>query len=161
MNKPNALQRLIHRIAMLRPVTDFFSTRMHRIDGVALKLTRGKWTVSSLVGWPIIQLTTTGARTGKQYTLPLIGLMDGEKIALVASSFGREHYPGWYYNLKANPRCVVQFRGNSSEYMARETEGTEYDRYWSMALDYYKGYDLYKERASHRRIPVMVLEKAG
>lgn len=156
--KPNALQKLIHLFIMQRPVTAFFASTMHHIDGIALKLTNGKYTISEIGGWPIIQLTTTGAKTGKLYASPLIGLIDGEKIGLVASSFGRERNPGWYYNLKAFPECEVLFQGRSAKYIAREIEGNEREKYWQMAVSYYKGYELYKTRAAPRKIPIMLLE---
>ena len=158
--KPNAFQKLIHRFSMLRPVSSFFARKMHRIDGWVLKLTNGKYTLSEIAGWPIVQVTTIGAKTGKSYTLPLVGLSDGEKIALIASSFGRQHNPGWYYNLKAFPECDAQFNGRSGKYVARETHGEEREKYWQMAVSCYKGYELYKVRAAHRQIPVMVLEPA-
>jgi deazaflavin-dependent oxidoreductase (nitroreductase family) len=158
IRKPNAIQKLIHRFFMLRLVTAFFAPRAHRIDKVLLKLTGGKFTASELLGWNIIQLTTIGARTGEPRTLPLIGMFDGEKIALVASSFGRKRNPAWYHNLKANPECEVQFHGRSGRYAAREAVGDEYEQYWQLAVSYYAGYEKYKQRSAHRHIPVLVLE---
>lgn len=155
---PNLLQKAIHRIAMLPPVTAFFATRMHHMDLAVLKWSSGRYTFSEIFGWPIIFLTTTGAKTGRRLTQPLIGIFDGERIALIASSFGRTHNPGWYYNLKAHPQCEVQFRGRTSTYLAREAAGPEREALWQLALTYYQGYDAYKERASHRVIPVMILE---
>jgi len=84
--------------------------------------------------------------------------VDRNSIALIASSFGRAHNPGWYYNLKANPECDVLFKGRLGKYVARETSGDEYDHYWKIAVSYYAGYEKYKERAAPRHIPVMVLE---
>lgn len=156
--KPNALQKLIHRFVMWRPVTAFFAPRVHRLDKTLLKLTKGKFTLSEILGWNIIQLTTLGAKTGQPRSMPLIGLLDGEKIALIASSFGRKHNPAWYYNLKAHPECNVQSSNGTGTYIAREAEGDEYKKYWQLGLSYYEGYEKYKERASHRHIPVMVLE---
>jgi deazaflavin-dependent oxidoreductase (nitroreductase family) len=158
IRKPNAIQKLIHRFFMLRLVTAFFAPWAHRIDKVLLKLTRGNFTASEILGWNIIQLTTIGARTGEPRTMPLIGIFDGKKIALVASSFGRERNPGWYYNLKAHPECEVHFNGRSGRYAARETLGDEYERYWQLAVSCYTGYEKYKQRAAHRHIPVVVLE---
>lgn len=158
MRRPNALQRLIHRLVMLRPITAFFAPRLHRLDGFILKLTKEKHTVSELMGWNIIQLHTIGAKTGNPHTSPLIGVMDREKIALIASSFGRRHNPGWYYNLKKNPACSIHLNGRSGNYMARETDGEERERYWQMAVSYYAGYEKYRERTAPRRIPVMLLE---
>ena len=158
IRKPNVLQKLIHRFVMWRPVTAFFAPRVHRLDKTILKLTRGKFTLSEILGWNIIQLTTLGAKTGQPRTMPLIGLFDGEKIALIASSFGRKHNPAWYYNLKAHPECQVQSSQRTGAYIARETEGDEYKKYWQLGVSYYEGYEKYKERASHRHIPVMLLE---
>ncbi len=158
IRKQNAVQRFILRVAMMRPVTAFFANKLHHIDGMVLKLTKGKHAISEIVGWSVIQVTTIGAKTGKTYTLPLLGLFDGDKIALIASSFGRQHNPGWYYNLRAHPECKVHFKGRTKTYIARETDGDEREKYWQMGVSYYKGYDAYKIRVFHRMIPVLVLE---
>lgn len=158
IRKPNVLQKLIHRFVMWRPVTTFIAPRAHQMDKIILKLTKGRFTLSEIFGWDIIQLTTIGAKTGQPRTMPLIGLLDGEKIALIASSFGRKHNPAWYYNLKAHPECQVQSSNGTGTYIARETEGDEYKKYWQLGVSYYEGYEKYKERASHRHIPVMLLE---
>jgi F420H(2)-dependent quinone reductase len=158
IHRPNALQKLLHRFFMLRPVTDFFAPRVHKLDNAFLKLTGGRFSAVEILGWNIIQLTTIGAKTNQPRTIPLVGIFDHGKIALIASSFGREHNPGWYYNLKANPECAVFFKGKSAKYIAREAAGDERARYFQMAVSEYGGYQLYKERAAHRHIPVMVLE---
>lgn len=143
---------------MIRLVTAFFAPFIHNVDQAVLKLTKGKYTISEFAGWNIVQLTTIGARTNQPRTMPLVGVFDNEKIALIASSFGRNHNPGWYYNLKANPYCHVTFKGKSREYVARETESAEREKYFQMAVAQYAGYQKYRERAVHRHIPVMVLE---
>ena len=156
--RPNAFQKLIHRFLMLRPVSVFLSKTLYRVDNFLLWGTKGKLTVTRIVGLPIIQLTTKGAKTDKLRTMPLLSLPDGEKIALIASFFGGKHNPGWYYNLKANPECEVQMKGESRKYLARETFDEERERYFQMGISYYTGYANYRERAAHRHIPVMVLE---
>ena len=155
--RPNAFQKLLHRFFMLRPVTAFFAPWTHQLDGIILKLTKGKYAASEILGWNIIQLTTIGAKTNQARTMPLVGLFDGDKIALIASSLGREHNPGWYYNLKKNPECEIKWKDRSSKYLAREAEGDERDKYWQLALSYYAGYEKYEERAG-RKIPVIVLK---
>jgi deazaflavin-dependent oxidoreductase (nitroreductase family) len=159
IKRPNAFQKQIHRIAMLRPVTAFFAPWLHRLDKAILKWTRGKFAVSQIVGWPIILLTTIGAKTNQPRTIPLVGLFDNQKIGLIASSLGRKHNPGWYYNLKAHPECEVDFHGRSAKYIARESSGEEYDWFWKLGLSFYAGYEKYKQRAAHRHIPIMVLER--
>ena len=156
--KPNLFQKFIHRFLMMRWVSAFLAVNLHRMDAVMLKLSHGRHTVTEIVGLPIIQITTIGAKSGEPRTMPLVSLFDGEKIALIGSNFGRQHNPGWYYNLKANPQCTVQVNGREQKFIARKTEGEEREKYWQMAVSYYKGYDLYKVRAAHRQIPVIILE---
>ena len=158
MKKPTTIQKFIHRFFMLKPVTAFFATRTHLLDEFVLKLTGGRSTLSELLGWNIIQLVSTGAKTGNQHTSFLIGIIDGEKIAVIGSNFGRKPNPGWYYNMKKYPACEVRLNGKAGNYLARELEGEEREAYWSMAVALYAGYEKYKQRASHRRIPVMLLE---
>jgi deazaflavin-dependent oxidoreductase (nitroreductase family) len=155
---PNAFQRSIHRILMLRPVSAILSVILHHVDAVVLYVTHGRNTLTEIVGLPVIQLFTKGAKTGKRRVIPLGAIPDGEKLILVASSFGRPRHPAWYYNLKANPECKVNVHGRLATYRAREAQGEERERYWQMALAYYAGYEVYRGRAGRRVIPVMVLE---
>ena len=156
--KPNAFQKLIHRFLMIRALSSFFSVVLHRADSLVLRLTKGKHTITEMIGLPVIQLTTIGAKSGQPRTMPLVSLFDGEKIALIGSNFGGKTNPGWYYNLKANPKCTVEVNGSAVEYVARQAEGAEREKYWDMAVSYYKGYEKYEIRAAHRVIPVMILE---
>jgi deazaflavin-dependent oxidoreductase (nitroreductase family) len=158
IRKPNAFQKQLHHIVMLRPVTAFFAPRLHLLDKVVLKWTHGRHTAAEILGWNIVQLTTIGAKTKQRHSTPLVGIFDQEKIALVASSFGRKHNPGWYYNLKAHPECDVSFNGEPKKYVAREIMGEEYEHYWQLANSFYEGYEKYKQRAAHRHIPIMLLE---
>ncbi len=155
---PNAFQRLLHRIVSIRPLVPFFAKYMHVLDFYTIQITGGKHTLSELAGWTIIQLTTTGAKTGQRRTVPLLAGVEGNRIAVIASSFGREHNPGWYYNLKAHPECNVVYKGKSLAYVAREVKGDEYDKYWNLVSSNYVGYEKYRKRAAHRHIPVMLLE---
>jgi len=92
--------------------------------------------------------------------MPLVSLFDGEKIALIGSNFGRQRNPGWYYNLKKHPQCTALVDGRVQNYLARETQNEEREKYWNMAVSVYKGCELYRIRAAHRHIPVMILEPA-
>jgi deazaflavin-dependent oxidoreductase (nitroreductase family) len=151
-------QRILQQFLALQPVSWLMARILHHADTLLLRLSRGKLAFTRLSGLPVIELTATGAKSGKRRTLPLAGLPDGEKIILVASNFGQRQYPGWYYNLKANPECTVTKDGCTRVYIAREAGGQEYERYFEVAVSYYVGYAAYKHMAKHRKIPVMVLE---
>ena len=157
--KPNILQKLVLRIYMQPAFATFWPAVQHRLDALVFRFTKGKYSLTEILGGiSIIQLTTTGAKTGQIRTMPLVCLFDGEKIVLIASNFGQARNPSWYYNLKANPKCQVEWKGTLREYVAHEAQGEERERYWNIAVSYYKGYELYRIRAAHRHIPVMVLE---
>jgi F420H(2)-dependent quinone reductase len=156
---PNIFQRILLYFFMQRPITASITPILHRVDGFFWKISGGRLFFSSkLVGIPAFRITSIGAKSKQPRNLVLYGFSEDEKIALIASNFGRPHNPSWYYNLKANPQCQVEWKGASHEYIARESQGEEREKYWNMAVSYYKGYALYQIRAAHRRIPVMILE---
>jgi deazaflavin-dependent oxidoreductase (nitroreductase family) len=158
-SRPNFFQRGLLWFFMQKPVSVAITPTLHRVDGFFLKLSSGRFFFSSkLVGIPAFKITTIGAKSNQPRTLLIFGFSEGENIALIASNFGQERNPSWYYNLKANPKCQVEWHGNLREYVAREAEGEEREKYWNMAVSYYKGYELYRIRAAHRQIPVMILE---
>src|ERR1700752_4427978 len=51
-------------------------------------------------GAKTLLLTTTGRKTGKQSTTPLIYENDGDHYVIVASKGGAPEDPGWYLNLQ-------------------------------------------------------------
>lgn len=159
MNKrPNALQKFLHRFAMLKPVSAFLAKTLHFFDRMAFALTGGKFGFAELLGLPMLELTSVGAKSGQPRTMPLAAYREGDSFALIGSNFGRRNHPGWYYNLKANPRCIVRVGGEKQDCIARELFGQERENYWRIAVSYYAGYEKYRERASHRQIPVFLLE---
>jgi deazaflavin-dependent oxidoreductase (nitroreductase family) len=151
-------QRILHQFLALRPVTWLMARLLHHADALMLRLSGGKLTFAQFSGLPIIELTATGAKSGKQRTLPLTGLPDGDKYVLIASNYGQAHHPAWYHNLKANPECLVKKDGREGVYIAREADKQENEYYYDLAISYYIGYAAYKQRAKNRKIPVMVLE---
>lgn len=154
-------QSLVQRFAASRFGSWFGSVALHHLDGFLLKLTRGRSTMTRIVsGLPVVILTTVGAKSELPRTVPLLCIRDDEDptiFALIATNWGQAHYPGWYFNLKANPRakCVIASQGG--EYVAHEANGEEYDRFWRYAVKMYAGYSRYKERAGNRSVPIMVM----
>jgi deazaflavin-dependent oxidoreductase (nitroreductase family) len=129
------------------------------LDRMVYRLTRGRSTASSwLAGVEIAMLTTTGARTGKPRTLPVLGLPDGENIILIASNFGRSRNPAWYYNLRANPKATIVASGLSRELVARELRGSERERCYRRGEEIFPGFIQYRRWEPERQIPVVMLE---
>jgi deazaflavin-dependent oxidoreductase (nitroreductase family) len=148
-------ERLMEPIAASRPGAWLYIHVFCRIDPLLLRATGGRLSIS--VGWPILLLTHTGARSGKRRRTALLYTADGENIVVVASRGGAARNPAWYHNLRANPRCSVLARGRNGDYDARVLEGAERQHAWALANDLYAGYTAYQGRTA-RRIPVLVLE---
>jgi deazaflavin-dependent oxidoreductase (nitroreductase family) len=75
-----------------------------------------------MMGFPIILLTTTGARTGQERTHVLGGFPDGEEAWLVvASKSGAATHPAWFINLAKNPDQVWIEVGNRKLRAAAES----------------------------------------
>ena len=72
------------------------------------RLTRGR--ALGQFELPVLLLTTTGRRSEKQRTIPLLYLEEGGTLLVVASMGGAPSNPGWYHNLVANPTVEVQTR---------------------------------------------------
>jgi deazaflavin-dependent oxidoreductase (nitroreductase family) len=145
--------------ARQRPMTWFLVNVGNKIDPMLMRATRGR--VKSTVSAPTVLLTHTGARSGKRRTTPLAYFTDGDDVILIASAGGAPRHPAWFRNLMANPEIELWARGSGGRYRAREAEGEERERLWKLATDYYPGFASYQERATERRIPVVVCSPAG
>ncbi|OAN47245.1 hypothetical protein A6A03_00425 [Chloroflexus islandicus] len=149
-------QLIIARLSATRPGAWFVRTCVQPLDRLVLRVTGGRMGVVSLV-YPTLVLITTGARSGVQRRTPLLFLPDGNRVVLVASNFGRDRHPGWYYNLRANPQAQVNIYGHTFTCWAREATGIEYLELWKRAVRYYPGFAVYARRAG-RTVPIMVLD---
>lgn len=159
--KQGSLQASIQALSSTAVGAWLLARVLRYLDRFALRLSGGRRTLTSmLAGLPVVQVTTTGARTGKPRTSALVPIRDRsnpERFALVASNFGQHHFPAWYFNLKKNPRAVCSVDGQTRNYVANEAGGDEYERFSKYATETYAGYALYRQRAG-RRIPIMVME---
>jgi len=105
---------------------------------------------------PILLLTTTGRKTGRPRTTPLLYVTDGENIVVVASNAGRPRHPLWWLNLEKNPEAEVQVRNKKRRVKAVEASGEERERLWRLAVGMYPEYEEFQKTAN-RQIPVVVL----
>jgi deazaflavin-dependent oxidoreductase (nitroreductase family) len=139
----------------------FLASIAHRLDRPLLQLSRGRVALTTLLtGLPVLLLITTGARSGRPRSFPLLALPDDGGFILVASNFGRPRHPAWYHNLRRHPQALVILDGRTTPYLAHELAGAERERCWQRAVALYPGYALYAARAGGRRIPVLRLTPA-
>jgi deazaflavin-dependent oxidoreductase (nitroreductase family) len=154
----NAFRRFMRVAGAWKPVAWVLSRTLHHLDAVVYRFTGGRSTfVSWITGMPVVMLTTTGAKSDRRHTCPLVGLPDGDRLVLIASNYGQHRNPAWYYNLRANPRATICFDGVTRDVVARELEGEERAREYERGIEVYPGWTTYRKRAAHRRIPVLEL----
>jgi proline iminopeptidase len=110
-------------------------------------------------GSSILLLTTTGRRSGKEITTPLIYDLDGDAPVIVASKGGAPDDPGWFKNLAQTPEVGVQIKGDRFAARARIAEGEERERLWKLMNEVWPHYDEYAAKTD-REIPVVVLERS-
>ena len=58
--------------------------------------------------WPVLLLTTTGAKSGQPRVTPLNYTTDGERLVVIASKGGSPTHPDWYRNLVAHPEVTIE-----------------------------------------------------
>jgi deazaflavin-dependent oxidoreductase (nitroreductase family) len=105
----------------------------------------------------MVLITTTGARTGKQRTNPLVYLPDGERVVVFASKGGAPTNPDWFYNLRANPIVTVEVGTDKYEARAVVVEGEERDRLYAEQVKRFPAFGDYQVNTT-RKIPVIALE---
>jgi deazaflavin-dependent oxidoreductase (nitroreductase family) len=105
--------------------------------------------------FPVLLLTTTGARTGRPTTVPLgFAVDDRGRVFVMASKAGAPQHPAWFHNLRANPSVTVELGARSFAARAVVTAGEERDRLYAMISDGAAEY----EKNTDRVFPVVVLE---
>lgn len=107
---------------------------------------------------PTLLLTTTGRKSGRRISMPLIYGVDADRYVIVGSKGGAPEHPAWYLNLLANPEVDVQVAARKFHAVARTVTGEERQRLWRMMTEVYPPYPDYQKRTP-REIPVVVLEE--
>jgi deazaflavin-dependent oxidoreductase (nitroreductase family) len=110
-------------------------------------------------GVPTLLLTTTGRRSGRSFTTPLIYGRQGDVYIVVASKGGAPRHPDWYMNLSENPEVGVQVAADRFTAQARTAGPDEKPAVWATMAEIWPEYDLYQTRTS-REIPVVILERS-
>ena len=108
-------------------------------------------------GAPIVIVHTNGAKSGAERLNPLVALIDGDRLYVIASKGGAPHHPDWYYNLKANPRVSVEQLTDTFDATAVEVDDeAERSRLYDLQITRFPSFGDYKKMTT-RRIPVIEL----
>jgi deazaflavin-dependent oxidoreductase (nitroreductase family) len=100
-----------------------------RMQISAYRRSGGTNRMSRMMGFPVVLLTTRGARSGESRTIALGGFADGDDAWLVvASNGGAARHPAWFSNMVKHPDDIwlevgkrkVKVSGESLKGAARE-----------------------------------------
>jgi len=109
-------------------------------------------------GAPLVLITTTGAKSGKRRTTPIVYTTDGDAVVIIASKGGSPTSPDWFHNLVANPEVKVELATETFQAKARVAEEPEREELYRAQAALMPNFAEY-EKATTRKIPVVVLER--
>jgi deazaflavin-dependent oxidoreductase (nitroreductase family) len=110
-------------------------------------------------GAPMILVTMTGAKSGRELCSPLVHSIDGGDPIIIASKAGAPEHPNWYYNLVANPQVTIEIGTEKWEGTAHLTEGDERRRLFDAQAAAMPQFAEYEKNAAPREIPVFRITK--
>ncbi len=122
------------------------------------QLSRGR-VGATLKGARIVLLHHSGARTGKHRVSPVMGMLDGDRVVIVASKGGVDSNPAWYHNLVAHPDTVVEVGAERRNVHAHVADAGERDQLWPKLVEFFPDFGEYATYTD-RLIPVVVLDPA-
>ena len=109
-------------------------------------------------GMPVVILTTTGRKSGKERATVLTSpLQDGDRVVLVASYGGDDRNPAWFLNLRDNPDVELEMKGTKRAMLAHVASADERADLWPQVVSAYKGYGQYQTK-TEREIPLVILD---
>lgn len=111
-------------------------------------------------GFPLLLLTSTGAKSGAQRVNPVAYFDIDDKIYIVGSAAGRENNPAWVHNIRAHPEVTVEIGSQAPRpATARELPRAERDSVYRIVVERAPGFGEYEQRTD-RVIPVFELVTA-
>jgi len=138
--------------------SDMTLKTMNAVHRVLLAVSFGKlgW---SAAGMPVLELTTTGRRSGRPRSVMLTSpVQEGSTLVVVASRGGDDVHPGWYHNICDCPDVEVAVGGKPKQPMrARVATPDERARLWPIVASKYKNYAQYQTKTD-REIPLVLLD---
>ena len=138
--------------ALARPV-------MAPVDRALYRLSRGRVSIGGAVA-PVLLLTTTGRRSGKPRTTPLIYIRDGADFVVSSEDFGQDRPAAWRLNLVADGRAIIQVRDEVIRCRGELLSDAEAERYWGRLTEVWPAHETYRRRSGQRHTFILRAERA-
>lgn len=108
---------------------------------------------------PVVILHTIGARSGRVHEIPLVVVLEGDEMRVFATAAGSTEHPGWYFNLKAQPRITIEYGTESFTADVVELGEAEARRKLQEQASAAPQFADYVASAAPRRIPVFSITR--
>jgi len=108
----------------------------------------------------VLLLTTTGRKSGKQRTVPLVYIRDGSAYMITASAGGADKHPGWFFNVRGNPQATIEVKDKRISVVAEVAGPEKKPELWARLVEVAPGFAGYQKRTS-RDIPMVILHPVG
>jgi deazaflavin-dependent oxidoreductase (nitroreductase family) len=159
--RANLFHRGVHAFASTRAGAWTFSKLLRHADDLIGRVSKGRTSAPELLaGLPVLDITTTGRRSGEPRRTHLIAVPYADTLALLGTNFGQRSTPAWVLNLEADPRLTVTHHGVTLGAVARPATPTEQADVLTALAGVYSGYLKYQTRIAHRRLRVFLLQPA-
>jgi deazaflavin-dependent oxidoreductase (nitroreductase family) len=130
------------------------------VSGVHVALFRatGGRLGGSMRGGKVLLLTTTGHKSGKERTVPVMQFDDDGRRFVIASAAGSTEHPAWFKNLAKRPEVTVELPGQRYVARAEVLGGAARAAMWKKIVERAPDFAAYEKKAGTREIPVVELK---
>ena|SRR2546428_7229560 len=104
----------------------------------------------------ILELTTTGRKSGQPRNVSLIYFKSGSAYVVAASNAGRDQHPEWYFNLRSNPQALLRIKKQRIKAVAEVAPPEQRKLLWEQLVAASPMFARY-EKSTHREIPMILL----
>jgi deazaflavin-dependent oxidoreductase (nitroreductase family) len=124
--------------------------------------TGGKNRMSTMMKFPIVLVTTKGAKSGEERTATLGGFADGDEAWLiVASAGGAARHPAWFNNMVKHPDDIwLEVGSRKMKVQGHSLSGSEREEALGRIAAFSAQYGKYPTKTD-REIPVVRLTRVS
>jgi deazaflavin-dependent oxidoreductase (nitroreductase family) len=130
---------------------------MARAHAGLYRRTGGRWGRRWFAGAPVMVLQTTGRRSGRIRSTPVLYLRDGDRFVVMAANAGADRTPAWWLNLQSAGTGEVTLGRRRITITPREVTGEEKIRLLRAFIHMYPQAECYQD-FTDRDIPLISLE---
>ena len=136
-----------------------FYQRFAKVHGALLLKTKGRPHRLGRNQFALV-LETVGRRSGELRQLPLLYMPYDNSFLIIASNYGQERPPAWWFNLQAAPEAHVLWSGQRLAVRWRLLDGQEREDVIPQCRAYNPQWNEYFTSVE-RELPIVVLERVG